>query len=89
VHVPNPTLAAYLEIWRRTCEKEGVAFNRPALDRLIETQYTSVGRDLHGAHPRDLLNHTVHAARYLGRPVQLDDDLLDLACATYFVEADD
>jgi len=88
VHVPNPTAEDYLEIWRRTCVKEGVVFNLAAITRLMQKQYADVGRDLHGAHPRDLLNHTIHVARYMGRPVQLDEDLLDLACATYFVEAD-
>jgi hypothetical protein len=30
----------------------------------------------------------IHAAKYLGRPAEFSRDLLDLACETYFVEAE-
>jgi hypothetical protein len=31
----------------------------------------------------------IHAALYLGKTVELNDELLELACETYFVEADE
>jgi hypothetical protein len=40
-------------------------------------------------HPRDLLNHVIHAALYLGKPVELNSELLELACETYFVDSDE
>jgi hypothetical protein len=86
VRVPNPTEDDYREIWRRLCVREKVPYEGAMIDRLIEKHYRATGRALHGAHPRDLLNHAVHAARYLGQPVQLTDALLDLACSTYFVD---
>ena len=86
VLVPNPTEAEYVEIWHRVCAKEQVAFEDAAVARLIETHYRKTGRSLHGAHPRDLLNQVVNSALYLGRTAALDDDLVDLACATYFVD---
>jgi Mg-chelatase subunit ChlI len=87
VNVPNPTEDDYREIWRRLCAREKVPYDMAVVDDLIARHYRAVGRALHGAHPRDLLNHVVHAARYLGRTVMLTTDLLDLACATYFVDA--
>jgi hypothetical protein len=38
-----------------------------------------------GVHPRDILKHVTHAARFRGRVPQLDRDLIDAACAAYFL----
>ena len=88
VHVPDPTEDQYREIWRRRCMLEGMRFDEDVVDRLIEHQYTNKGRALHGSHPRDLLNHIIHAARYFGRPVAMTDSLMEWACETYFVDED-
>ncbi|MBV8910740.1 MAG: ATP-binding protein [Gammaproteobacteria bacterium] len=89
VHVPDPSPEEYREIWRRNCEAQDVAMNEPLIDRLLQRVYYDKGRGLHGSHPRDLLNHVIHAARYYGRAVELNQELLDHACETYFVDADD
>ena len=88
VHVPDPTEDEYRENWRRRCAMEGVRLEEDVLDRLIATQYTAKGRSLHGSHPRDLLNHIIHAAQYFDRPVAMTETLMDWACATYFVDED-
>jgi predicted ATPase with chaperone activity len=88
VHVPDPTEAQYREIWRRRCASEGVRLDEDVIDRLILRQYIEKKRALHGSHPRDLLNHIVHAAGYFGRPVAMTDSLMDWACETYFVDED-
>jgi predicted ATPase with chaperone activity len=88
VHVPDPTEAEYREIWRRRCVGEGLRIDDDVVTRLIERHYTAKGRALHGSHPRDLLNHIVHAARYFGRPVAMTDTLMEWACQTYFVDED-
>jgi predicted ATPase with chaperone activity len=87
VLVANPTEAEYREIWRRICLRERVAYDERLIDVLLERYYRRVGRSLHGAHPRDLLNHIVNASRYQKRPPELTMDLLELACQTYFVDA--
>ena len=87
VLVPNPTEDEYKEIWHRLCEQHSVEFSEAAIDDLVARNYRQMGRALHGVHPRDLLNHIVHACGYAGRPVQLSREMLDLACATYFVDS--
>jgi len=89
VYVPDPTEADYHEIWRRQCNMHNVEYKAAEIDRLLELHYRKKGRPLHGSHPRDLLNHIVHASRYLNVPVELNSDLIDLACDTYFVDVDD
>jgi hypothetical protein len=86
VLVPDPTEDEYREIWRRECERVEVAWDPWAIEDLLERHYRQVGRALHGVHPRDLLDHVVHAARYRGEDVaHLTAAMLDLACDTYFV----
>jgi predicted ATPase with chaperone activity len=89
VHVPDPTPDEYKEIWRRNCMENGLRCDEQLLEDLLRRHYVGKGRALHGSHPRDLLNHLVHAARYLGRPAEITPELIELACETYFVDADD
>ena len=89
VHVPDPTVDEYKEIWRRNCVDNNLRMDEGLVDKLLETHYTAKGRALHGTHPRDLLNHVIHAALYLGKPVELNAELLELACETYFVDSDE
>jgi predicted ATPase with chaperone activity len=88
VHVPDPTEDEYREIWRRRCMLEGLRIEEDVVSGLIKNHYTDKGRSLHGSHPRDLLNHIIHAARYFGRPVAMTDSLMEWACETYFVDED-
>jgi len=88
VHVPDPTQDDYMEIWRRQCVEHEIPLDESVIHRLLEKHYYPKERSLHGSHPRDLLNHVVHSARYLGRPVELSWEMLDLACDTYFVDSD-
>ena len=89
VHVPDPTVEEYREIWRRVCTDNNVEYNERIVNRLLQRAYYDKGRPLHGSHPRDLLNQVVHAARYHNRPPELVEDLLDAACETYFVDAEE
>jgi predicted ATPase with chaperone activity len=88
VHVPDPTEPEYRENWRRRCAMEGVRLDEEVLDNLIINHYTNTGRPMHGSHPRDLLNHIVHAARFFQRPVAMTEELMTWACETYFVDED-
>ncbi|MBV8528707.1 MAG: ATP-binding protein [Candidatus Dormibacteraeota bacterium] len=89
VHVPDPTVEEYREIWRRVCADNNVEYNERIVNRLLQRAYYEKGRPLHGSHPRDLLNQVVHAARYHNRPPELVEDLIDAACETYFVDAEE
>lgn len=88
VFVPNPTEEQYREIWRRQCASACVDFDEEVINTLIERHYRSKGRVFHGVHPRDLLSHAVHIARYLDWPAKLTEALMERACETYFVEPD-
>ncbi len=46
------------------------------------------GIPLRGCQPRDLISQALARASYLGEPRQLTYELLEGACASYFVDED-
>jgi predicted ATPase with chaperone activity len=86
VMVPDPTAAEFKEIWRRTCAANQLPYREDVIVDLMERHYLAKGRPFHGSHPRDLLNHVIHLARYLGMEPELTPRMIDEACETYFVE---
>jgi len=41
---------------------------------------------LRGCQPRDLVNQAISLAEYLAQPAELTPEVLDAACASYFVD---
>jgi len=86
VETPNPSEGEYLEILRRICEQKGVEWNDEHAAYLIRTHYQETGREPKACHPRDILDHLVDIARfYQGRP-ELNFDMVDRACRSYFLD---
>jgi predicted ATPase with chaperone activity len=86
VHVDNPTLDQYREIFRRQCETLRVPFDQAGLVYLLREYYVKPKRELRACHPRDILRTLIGIARYLDQPAVLSIDLVDRACGTYFVD---
>ena len=86
VHVPDPTAEEFREIWRRACAQHALASSEDVITYVIERHYLAKGRDFHGSHPRDLVDHVIHLCRYLEIEAQMTPGLLDEACETYFVD---
>jgi predicted ATPase with chaperone activity len=86
VHIDNPTLDQYREIFRRQCETLNVPFDQNGLVYLLREYYVKPSRQLRACHPRDILRTLLGIARYLDEPAVLSTDLIDRSCATYFVE---
>jgi hypothetical protein len=87
VAVPGPTEPEFRTIWRRACAAAGIEYQDAAIDYLLHQWYLrhDPPRPCRGVHPRDILKHVTHAARFRGRVPQLDRDLIDAACAAYFL----
>lgn len=84
IHLGNPTVQQFAEIFRAQCEELGVPFDPQGLAYLLRTYYVGK-RELRACHPRDILRALVGAARYLGREPRLTPDLIDRACRSYFI----
>ncbi|MDQ3045240.1 MAG: ATP-binding protein [Chloroflexota bacterium] len=86
VHISNPTVETFREIFRRQCAALGVPFDQNGLVYLLREYYVKPKRELRSVHPRDILRILVGISRYRDVPPVLSPELLDQACNTYFVE---
>jgi hypothetical protein len=86
IRINNPTIDQYRQIFRQQCELLGVPFEQAGLVHLLREHYVKPKRELRSCHPRDILRTLVGIARYLGSTPSLSPELIDRACATYFVE---
>ncbi len=86
IHVGDPTLEAFCEIFRRQCDSLNVPFDEQGLAYLLRKHYLASGREFRSCHPRDLMRTIVGMSRYDGSPPVLTPELIDRACSTYFVD---
>ncbi len=86
IHVGNPSLDQFREIFRRQCEALNVPFDQAGLVHLLREHYVKPKRELRSCHPRDILRTLQGIARYLGSTPALSPELIDRACSTYFVD---
>lgn len=85
VNIPNPERHQYDEIFRRECGRRDIAYDERAVLHIYARYYAGAGIQPRACHPRDILDHLVHAARYEGRETVLTPRLLDQACESYFL----
>jgi predicted ATPase with chaperone activity len=85
IFAQGPTPSEYSTIFRNCCDAEGIRFDPQVVDHLLAEWYGRRNIPLRGCHPRDLIGHALAMAEYLGESRALTNDLLDAACAGYFV----
>ncbi|HEX3722398.1 MAG TPA: ATP-binding protein [Nitrolancea sp.] len=86
IRIGNPSIDQYRQIFRQQCDLLGVPFEQAGLVHLLREHYVKPKRELRSCHPRDILRTLLGIARYLGSTPSLSPELIDRACATYFVE---
>jgi len=86
VFCESPTLADFKTIFARCCAERRVEYDEALVDHLLQTYYRPRKLALRGCHPRDLLDQALAQAAYLGRERRLTAELLEAACASYFVD---
>ena len=86
VFAESPTRAQFMQIFRNVCAERHIEFDQAVIDQMLQTYYQPRQVQLRGCHPRDLIEQLCSLADYLGRPRKLQPDLLEEACASYFVD---
>jgi len=86
IEIKNPSFDEYREIFRRVCADRGVPYDDRGLAYLLQEHYIKARRPMRACHPRDIVDQLCDIARYLNVPPVLSRDLIDRACAAYFVE---
>jgi hypothetical protein len=85
VAVNDPTLEQFVKIFELNCERRNLRFHQVMVAYLQRRHYTPLNRPLRACHPRDLLDQVIALCRYRGIEPSITRELLDAACASYFI----
>lgn len=86
LRVDDPSGAAYDEIFRRCCAARGVAYDPAGVAFVRRAYYERHRIAPRSCHPRDIVDHLCDVARFHEVEPALTDEMLDRACASYFLD---
>jgi hypothetical protein len=86
VFAESPTVPEFTRIFENSCKERGLPFDPSVVEHLLLTYYRPRKIALRGCQPRDLIEQALSLAEYRGEPRRVTPDLLDAACASYFVD---
>jgi hypothetical protein len=86
IRAQNPTVDEYTKIFELNCRKRDLPFDGVMVEYLQRTYYQPRKLQMRACHPRDLIEQIVDMCRYQQREPLITRDLLDAACASYFLE---
>jgi hypothetical protein len=87
IAVDNPSIDEFSQIFELNCRRRHLRYHSVMVAYLQRRHYAPYGRPLRACHPRDLLDQVTAICRYRGVPPKITRELLDRACASYFVDA--
>jgi hypothetical protein len=87
IEIRDPDEAQYRAIWELVCRGKRVDYDERGVDYLIEKWYRPSKRPFRMCQPRDILDQMMSIAKYNMERVNFSPDLIDAACATYFISA--
>jgi hypothetical protein len=82
----DPTMDEYCRIFEMNCRKRGLTFDPVMVEYLHRKYYQPRKLQMRACHPRDLIEQVVDRCRYNKREPVITRELLDAACASYFIE---
>jgi predicted ATPase with chaperone activity len=86
IFAESPTRAEFMQIFEDVCQTKGIEYRRDVVEQLLVTYYRPRQIQLRGCHPRDLINQAISLAEYYDKPAELTPEVLEAACASYFVD---
>ena len=86
IPVNDPTIEQFVKIFELNCTRRNLRFHQVMVAYLQRRHYGPLGRPLRSCHPRDLLDQVTALCRYRGIEPVITRELLDAACASYFVD---
>ena len=86
IPITDPTIDEFTRIFELNCRRRNLRFHQVMVAYLQRRHYGPAGRPLRACHPRDLLDQVTALCRYRGIEPAITRELLDAACASYFVD---
>ena len=89
IKVEDPTTEQFTQIFELQCRRRGLKFHPVMVAYLERRHYRPEQRPMRACHPRDLLDQISALCRYRGEEPSISRELLDAACAAYFLDSAD
>ena len=86
VFAESPTRADFDRIFENYCRQRSLSYDPGMVEHLLTNYFRPRGIKIRGCHPRDLIEQALAHAEYVGEPPRLTPELLEAACAGYFVD---
>jgi predicted ATPase with chaperone activity len=86
IFAESPTRAEFLQIFQDVCRDKKIDYRSDVVEKLLAEYYRPRQIQLRGCQPRDLIDQAISLADYLGKPPELTTEILEAACASYFVD---
>jgi hypothetical protein len=86
IFAESPTRGEFLQIFQDVCRDKGIEYRPNVVEDLLSNYYRPRQIQLRGCQPRDLISQAISLAEYLGKPPELSTEILEAACASYFVD---
>jgi predicted ATPase with chaperone activity len=86
IFAESPTREEFFEIFQGVCRDKQIEYRPDVIEKLLVDYYRPRQIQLRGCQPRDLVNQAISLAEYLGKPAELTTEILQAACASYFVD---
>jgi len=86
IPIVDPTTDEFTRIFDLNCRRRNLRFHQVMVAYLQRRHYGPAGRPLRSCHPRDILDQVTALCRYRGIEPAITRELLDAACAAYFVD---
>jgi len=88
IEIRDPEEAQFRRIWELVCAARRVEYDERGVDYLIQKWYKPVKRPYRMCQPRDILDQMQSIAKYNMERINFSPDLIDAACSTYFISAE-
>jgi hypothetical protein len=88
IEIRDPDEAQYRKIWELVCRGRNVELDTGGIDYLLNKWYFPMNRPFRMCQPRDILDQMVSIAKYNMERINFSPDLIDAACATYFIKTE-
>jgi predicted ATPase with chaperone activity len=85
INIIGPDREAFTAIFQRVAASNNIRYDETAVDFVYDRYYRGKGIEPRACHPRDIIEHLVHVARYEGLEPRFTLDMLEQACASYFM----
>jgi predicted ATPase with chaperone activity len=85
IHAENPSRDGFKKIFEKVCYENELEYDEGLVEHLLREFMEPHGFKVRGCQPRDLIGRALSHASYMGYPRKLTPELMEIACASYFV----